>query len=133
MTAGVAACRGLAVPPLTREGPGRLPISLADKASDGEQTVRGSSSRCGPDSAVVCAPAGPRAGPWSSALVYHLPCSGQIRTRFLSLSLFIFSNLQTQHGAQTRDSPTQESPTLPTKPAGRPHIGAREQQADRHL
>lgn len=34
---------------------GCLPISLADKASDGGQTVPGSSSQCRSDSCVVCA------------------------------------------------------------------------------
>lgn len=96
VTSGLVASCSLAVPPLTREGPGHWPISLADKGSDGEQTVCGSRSPWGTDSALVCAPASPKAVPWSLLFLYHFPCCGQIGTLFfflLILELFLFLSI----------------------------------------
>lgn len=85
VTSGLAASCSLAVPPLTREGPGRWPISLADKGSDGEQTVCGSRSPWGSDSALDCAPASPKAVPWSL-----LFCITSLAVARLELFLFFF-------------------------------------------
>lgn len=61
----------LAVQPLTCKGPGCLPISLADKASDGGQTVPGSRSQRRSDSP-------------SGLCLCHIPSLAVARSRLLS-------------------------------------------------
>lgn len=75
----MAACRLLAVQPLAREGPGCLPVSLADKASDREQTGCGSRSRCRSDSGGLCR-CRPQGSPRILCATVSLPYCGQVGT-----------------------------------------------------